>query len=154
MEKSQPVCWDRIWKPIENETRVYCLDMQRTSSVEFFVSAATMECLYGEIFIPPTEISPLLQWDLAKRASPPSHMNRNKNLCCDLGWGEISAKSSSAVSALAHLHMEGLSGDVFCIFSSGQHVLKHAQVNAIWGNLPMIFIFFQEILSRKALVMS
>ena len=50
------------------------------SNSDIFVSVAGMECSYGEIFIPPTEISPLHQWDLAKRASPPSHMNRNQVL--------------------------------------------------------------------------
>ena len=37
-----------------------------------------MESSYRKIFIPHTEISPLLQWDLAKRDSHPAHVKRNQ----------------------------------------------------------------------------
>ena len=80
MAKFQPACRDRNLTRVKNETRAHCLETQRMSNSNIFVSVAGMECSYGEIFIPPTEISPLHQWDLAKRASPPSHMNRNQVL--------------------------------------------------------------------------
>ena len=45
----------------QNETRAHCLETQRMSNSDIFVSVVGMECSYGKIFIPPTEISPLHQ---------------------------------------------------------------------------------------------
>ena len=59
MEKFQPACRDRNLTRVKNETRAHCLEMQRMSNSDIFVPVAGMECSYGEIFIPPTEISPL-----------------------------------------------------------------------------------------------
>ena len=58
---SKPACRDRNLTRVKNETRAHCLEMQRMSNSDIFVSVAGMECSYGEIFIPPTEISPLHQ---------------------------------------------------------------------------------------------
>ena len=49
------------WTRVKNETRAHCLDKQRMSNSDIFISVAGMECSYGEIFIPPTEISPVHQ---------------------------------------------------------------------------------------------
>ena len=54
-------CRDRNLTRVKNETRAHCLETQRMSNSDIFVSVAGMECSYGEIFIPPTEISPLHQ---------------------------------------------------------------------------------------------
>ena len=42
----------------QNKTRAHCLEPQRMSNGDIFVSVAGMECSYGKIFIPPPEISP------------------------------------------------------------------------------------------------
>ena len=61
MEKFQPANGDRNWTRVKNETRAHCLDKQRMSNSDIFISVAGMECSYGKIFIPPTEISPVHQ---------------------------------------------------------------------------------------------
>ena len=45
----------------QKETRAHCLDKQRMSNSDIFISVAGMECSYGKIFIPLTEISPVHQ---------------------------------------------------------------------------------------------
>ena len=52
---------DRNLTRVKNETRAHCLETQRMSNSDIFVSVAGMECSYGEIFVPPTEISPVHQ---------------------------------------------------------------------------------------------
>ena len=60
-EKFQPACRDRNLTRVKNETCAHCSETQRMSNSDIFVSVAGMECSYGKISIPPTEISPLHQ---------------------------------------------------------------------------------------------
>ena len=83
MDKFQPAYRDRNLTRVKNETCALCLGKQRMSNSDIFVSVAGMECSYGEIFIPPTEISPLHKRDLAKRASPFAHNEQNQILFWD-----------------------------------------------------------------------
>ena len=49
MEKFQPACRDRNLTCVKNETRAHCLETQRMSNSDIFVSVAGMECSYGKI---------------------------------------------------------------------------------------------------------
>ena len=89
---SPPACRDRNLTRAQNEAPAHCLETQRMSNSDSFVSVAAMECSYGKIFILPTEISPLHQWDLAKR--PASLV-----ICTDR------QRAPAPVSGLTCLHM-------------------------------------------------
>ena len=98
-------CRGRNWTHIEYETRVHSLDKQCMSNVDAFTSAAGVEFSNGKIFIPSVKFHQYSSEILLSRPASPAHMNRNQILYWDLGWGEISAKSSSPVSRLACLYM-------------------------------------------------
>ena len=51
MENFQPACGDRNWIHAINETRVHCLDKQRMSNVDVFISVVEMHCSSGKSFI-------------------------------------------------------------------------------------------------------
>ena len=89
MEKFQPVCRDRNWTRVKNETCAHCFDTQRMNTIDIFVSEAGWIFHVGKF---PSRVPRSRQY-INEISSPPAHLKRNQILYWNWGLGKAGQRA-------------------------------------------------------------